>query len=74
MMRIQPTCLADIILNLNKAEIEIMAEILSELVFRKKVISPNILIRNIYKNYAEGLCRNKSVTQLARYMLANFAR
>ncbi len=73
MLHIQPTCLADIILNINNAEIEIMAEILSELVFRKKVIPPNILIRNIYKNYAEGLCRNKSMTQLAKYMLANLA-
>ncbi len=73
LLQMQPTCLADIILNKSTVELEIIAEILSELVFLKKVIPLDIIIRNIYKSYADGLCRNKSVTQLARYMLTSLA-
>jgi len=67
-----PTCLKDILLDLSQAEIEIMAELLSELVFRKKVLPPHILLKNIYKGFADGVCKRRSVTQLAISMVADF--
>ncbi len=69
-LNIQPMSLSDVILHKSIAELEILAEFLSELVFRKKVIPPSILVRNIYRSYADGLCRNKSVKQLANRCMA----
>jgi hypothetical protein len=70
-LHLQPRNLAEIILDKTSAELEIITDIISELVFKKKVLQPEILLRNIYKSYAEGLCRNKQVIQLARVILTN---
>jgi hypothetical protein len=67
-----PTCLRDILNELSLPELEITAELLSELVFRKKVLPPHILLKNIYKAFADGVCWRRSVTRLATNMVNSF--
>ncbi len=51
--------------NLTPAELEIRAEIISALVFRKQVLEPQILIRNTIKRFSKGLSIQRGTTQLA---------
>jgi hypothetical protein len=51
---------------MSRIELEIRAEILSNLVFRKKVLAPDILIKMVLKSFEKGLSRSKGVTEHAK--------
>jgi hypothetical protein len=50
----QPTSLNNILLNTNKVNLEIISQFISEIVFRKKVLPTDVLIRTIYTSFATG--------------------
>jgi len=62
---INPASLNDILSNTDRVNIEIVSHFLSEIMFRKKVLPTEVLIRTTYTSYAKGLCRNKRVIELA---------
>ncbi len=64
-----PLTLFDIIGGLSSTQLEIAADIVSEVVFKKKVLPPTILIKNIYSAYAVGKCQKNSVMKLANNVL-----
>ena len=56
---------------MSKEELEIHADLLSSIVFRKSMLPPNILIELTYLKYSKGLCRNNKVKEMARAMIGN---
>ncbi len=66
-----PTSLCDILTELDKVKIEIISQFLSEIVFRKKIIPTDILIRTIVTSFSSGLCRNRKIIERANLMLNN---
>jgi hypothetical protein len=54
---------------LTLAELEIRAELISALVFRKQIIDPQILVRNTITRFSRGLSTYLSTTQLAVNLL-----
>jgi endonuclease/exonuclease/phosphatase (EEP) superfamily protein YafD len=69
---INPTSLTDILMWADKVNIEIISQFLSEIVFRKKVLPIDVLIRTIYTSFSKGLCRNKKVIDRANLALNSF--
>jgi len=57
---------------LTVGELEIRAELISALVFRKKVLPPEILIRSVMSSFKNGLCRNRQVKDYAVQMIARY--
>ncbi len=55
---------------LSRAEFEIRAEIISNLVFRKKVLPPEILIRSVINSFANGLSQGKGVQDHAKMLIS----
>jgi hypothetical protein len=55
---------------LSRIELEIRAELISHLVFRKKTLAPEILIKMVMKSFANGLSRNKGVKEYAKMIVA----
>jgi hypothetical protein len=55
--------------NISVVELEIRAELISELVFRKRQLSPSTLILKVFTQFSKGLSRNYKVTKYARDML-----
>jgi hypothetical protein len=49
-----------------REELEIRADFLSALVFRKGILPPNTLINMTYLKYSKGLCKNNKVKELAQ--------
>ena len=49
-----------------REELEIRADFLSALVFRKGILPPNTLINMTYLKYSKGLCKNNKVNELAQ--------
>jgi len=50
---------------MTKEELEIHADLLSSIVFRKGTLPPNTLIEITYLKYSKGLCKNTKVKDLA---------
>ena len=57
--------------HLTKEELEIHADLLSSIVFRKNTLPPTTLIELTYLKYSKGLCRNNKVKEMARAMIDN---
>jgi len=66
LLELRPQTLYDLIGNLNQVELEVMADIISEVMFRKKVLPPTILLKTIFVSYANGKCRRSAVTRYAQ--------
>jgi hypothetical protein len=47
------------------SELEVRAEIINHLVFRRSIIPPDILVKTIIKSYTDKLCRRRATTNLA---------
>jgi hypothetical protein len=54
---------------LSRIEFEIRAELISHLVFRKKVLPPEILIRTVINSFGKGLSQGKGVKDYARMLI-----
>jgi hypothetical protein len=54
---------------MTKEELEIQADLLSSIVFKKGILPPNILIELTYLKYSKGLCKNTKVKDLATVKL-----
>jgi hypothetical protein len=54
------------------AELELRADIINELVFRKRHLPPDILIETIFNKFANGLSKNKAITKYARDKVSMF--
>jgi hypothetical protein len=52
--------------DLGMGEFEIRADIINELVFRKRHLPPDILIETTYHKFANGLSRNRVVSKYAQ--------
>jgi hypothetical protein len=50
---------------LTSAELEIRAEIVSQIVFRKQIVDPTILVETTLMRFTRGLSQSKGVTQYA---------
>jgi hypothetical protein len=50
---------------MTREELEIRADLLSSIVFKKGILPPNILIELTYLKYSKGLCKNTKVKDLA---------
>ena len=57
--------------HLRKEELEIHADLLSSIVFRKNTLPPTTLIELTYLKYSKGLSRNNKVKEMARTMIDN---
>jgi hypothetical protein len=57
--------------HLTKAELQMHADLLSSIVFRKIALPPTTLIELTYIKYSKGLCRNNKVKEMARTMIDN---
>jgi hypothetical protein len=67
---LNPLTLLDLIGDTSIAKLEIIADIISEIVFRKKIMPPETMLRMIYTTYANGKCRREKVTTLAVRVLS----
>jgi hypothetical protein len=67
---LNPLTLLDLIGDTSIAKLEIIADIISEIVFRKKIMPPETMLRMIYTTYANGKCRREKVTTLAVTVLS----
>jgi len=52
------------------AALEIRADLINELVFRKRQLPPEILIETTFNKFAKGLSKNTSITKFATEKLA----
>jgi hypothetical protein len=57
---------------LTVGELEVRAELISTLVFRKKLLPPEILIRSVMSSFENGLCRSRQVKDYAVQMVARY--
>jgi hypothetical protein len=69
-----PNSLTELLLNADKTLIEILTQFIDALVFRKKVLPTEVLIRTIFTSFSNGLCLNQRVTDRAKNILSNFQR
>jgi hypothetical protein len=68
-----PSAAADILdEGLTKHELEIRAELISHLVFRKKTLPPEVLIRSVITNFRKGLSRSKGLKEHAVNMVERY--
>jgi hypothetical protein len=68
-----PNAAADILHErLTRYELEIRAELVSHLVFRKKSLPPEVLIRSVITNYKKGLSRSKGLKEHAASMVERY--
>jgi hypothetical protein len=68
----QPTSLGDILITADRINIEILSYLLNEIVFRRKVLPPDVLIKTIYTSFSKGLCRNTKITDRATLVLNTY--
>ncbi len=59
--------------NINQAELEIRADLISALVFRQQHLQPEILIQTTMAKYSKGICNNKAVIGLAQTAILRHA-
>jgi hypothetical protein len=57
--------------HLTREELEIHADLLSSIIFRKNTMPPNILIELTYLKYSKGICRNNKIKELAKANIDN---
>jgi hypothetical protein len=57
--------------HLTKEELEIHADLLLSIVFRKSTLQPTTLIELTYLKYSKGLCRNSKIKEMAKSMIDN---
>jgi hypothetical protein len=58
---------------LNQAEMEIRADLINALVFRKQILQPKVLIQTTLAKFSRGLCRLSTVTKLAQAKIRRYA-
>jgi hypothetical protein len=51
---------------ISDAEFEIRCSLLETTVFRKQQIPPDRLVYNTFNKYAQGICKNKKLTDFAK--------
>jgi len=56
---------------ISREELEIHADLLSSIVFRKGTLPPNTLIELTHLKYSKGICKNSKVKELAKTKLEN---
>jgi len=56
----------------SREELEIRADFLSAIVFRKGNLPPNTLINMTYLKYSKGLCKNNKVKELAKDKIEHY--
>ncbi len=69
---LNPTSLKDILSMAGRVNTEILSQFLSELVFRKKILPMDVLVRMIYTTFANGLSKNKKVSEKAKHIINTF--
>ncbi len=68
-----PNAAADILHEgLTRYELEIRAELVSHLVFRKKTLPQEVLIRSVITNFKKGLSRSKGLKEHAVNMVERY--
>jgi hypothetical protein len=72
-LRVFPTAAGDILHEgLTRYELEIRAELVSHLVFRRKSLPPEVLIRSVITNFKKGLSRSKGLQEHAVSMVERY--
>ncbi len=54
------------------AELEVRAEFISHLVFRKKVLPPEVLVRTIKNSFKDGLSQNRKTLDYAKTLVERY--
>jgi hypothetical protein len=68
-----PTNVAQVLdSQLTVSELEVRAELIGALVFRKKVLPPEVLIYTVFKSFQNGLSRNTRTTNYAADMVDRY--
>jgi len=67
-----PNSLTELLTSVDRINIEILTQLIDALVFRKKVLPTDVLIRTTITAFANGLCRNQRVIGRAKNILNNF--
>jgi len=68
-----PGSVAEIInARMSGTELEVRAEFISHLVFRKSILPPEVLVRTIINNFNTGLSRNKKTRDYAKALVENY--
>jgi hypothetical protein len=57
---------------LSRTEVEIRAEIISQLVFRKKVLPPEVLVRTTMSSFSKGLSKSKGLQEYAKLIIERY--
>jgi hypothetical protein len=57
---------------LGQAELELRADLISSIVFRKQILEPQVLIHTTVTKFSRGLSRTKGVTQYATELLTRY--
>jgi hypothetical protein len=52
--------------------VEIRAEIISQLVFRKKVLPPEVLVRGTMSSFSKGLSKSKGLKEYAKLIIERY--
>jgi hypothetical protein len=69
---LQPRTPNDILENTSHSELEIRAELISALVFRKKTLPPAVLIKTVIQGFCRGLSRNRVTKTVAANMVERY--
>jgi hypothetical protein len=57
----------------SREELEVRADFLSSIVFRKGNLPPNTLINMTYLKFSKGLCKNNKVKELAQKKIEHYS-
>ncbi len=57
---------------LTRSELEIRSDILSYLVFRQRILPPDVLVRTTLRKYADGIIANDKIKKTAGYLLRTY--
>jgi len=66
---LQPRTPHDVFENISSSALEIRAELISALVFRKKTLPPAVLIKTVMQGFCKGLSRNRATKTMATNMV-----
>ncbi len=69
---LNPTSFYDILSLADRVNTEILSQFLSEILFRRKILPTDVLVRMTYTTFANGLSKNKKVTEKAKQTVNTF--
>ncbi len=66
---LNPTSLNDILSDATMVEIEILSQFLNEIIFRRRILPTEVLVKLTYTAFANGLSKNRKVMEKAKLIV-----